>query len=185
MNTDPIIDPIIRLFELNDSIRKLGFHFFLALCCLVCFVGCEKRIDLSLQEPYRQAVGKSFVLQRDYYIFQFSDSPNLFIGRISELPEEVSSSYIGNKFSGMTIVGIAKKGEIFQIKKIVEKETIETSDKNYYSLLLPENILVDVSFLAIGAFFFHNPPFTKTWSDPPIFDPKAALPLPADGIWWK
>ena len=32
---------------------------------------------------------------------------------------------------------------------------------------------------------FHNPPHTKTWSDPPIFDPKAALPLPSDGVWWK
>jgi len=109
---------------------------------------------------------------------------DLFIGRVSELPKEISSTNIGNKFSEMTIVGIVKKGEVFQIKKIVEKITIESSYDYYYGLFLDKNLLLETSFLTTER-LFHNPPFTKTWSDPPIFDPKAALPLPSDGIWWK
>ncbi len=173
-----------RLFRFHKYyiLQKLYFRFLLLLLCFVFLAGCEKKIDLSSIEPYAQAIEKSFVLQQDYYIFRFDDSNNLLIGRINEFPTDVSSKYIGQKFDHATIIGCVVKGQSFVIKKIVREETIEDFYENYYVTFAPESILIDVSLLSE---VFHNPPFTKTWSDPPIFDPKAALPLPSDGIWWK
>ncbi len=173
-----------KLFRFSDSIWKLYSHFFLVLCCLICFIGCEKKIDLSFKQPYIQAIGKFFVLQQDYYIFRFNDSNDLFIGKISEIPDEVNPQYIGLRFHEGTIIGIVKQGELFQMQKIIESETIEDSYYDYYISISPQNVLLNASLVATKE-IFHNPPFTKTWSDPPIFDPKAALPLPSDGIWWK
>lgn len=173
-----------RLFVLSDSIKTSYFKLFLAFFCSISFIGCEKKIDLSSQEPYSQVIGKSFVLQQDYYIFKFNDSPDLLIGKISEIPDEVNPKYIGFRFHEGVIIAIVKQQELFQIQKIIETETIEDSYYDYYASIPPRNILINASFLATRE-TFHNPPFTKTWSDPPIFDPKAALPLPSDGIWWK
>jgi hypothetical protein len=152
--------------------------------CSSVFIGCEKKIDLSSKEPYIQSIGKFFVLQQDYYTFRFNDSDDLFIGKISEIPDEVNPRFIGLRFHEGIIIGIIKKGDLFQIKKIMKKNTIEDSYYDYYISISSQNTLINSSFLAISV-SFHNPPFTKTWSDPPIFDPKAALPLPSDGIWWK
>jgi len=171
-----------RLFLFNDSIRKFYTCFFLT--CLAPLIGCEKRTDLSSTEPYARVIGKSFVLQQDYYIFCFDNSTNSLIGRVNEFPAEVSNKYVGEKFGHAKILGCASKGQEFFIQKVEREETFESSYENYYAILIPKNIFIEVSLLATSE-IFHNPPFTKTWSDPPIFDPKAALPLPSDGIWWK
>lgn len=173
-----------RLFQNSKRIKKLYCHFILVFFCLANFIGCTKKTDLSSTEPYAQAIGKSFVLQQDYYIFKFNDSPDLLIGKISEIPDEVNSKYIGFRFHEGVIIEIVKQKELFQIQRIIETQTIEDSYYDYYVSIPPRNILINASFLATDE-IFHNPPFTKTWSDPPIFDPKAALPLPSDGIWWK
>lgn len=175
----------LRLFPRSDWIEKLYFRFSLILFCSILFIGCTRRIDLSSQQPYFQAIGRSFVLQQDYYIFRFNDSNELVIGSQPEFPKQISSKYIDCKFHGATIVGIAKKNSIIKIEKIVEENVTLAGTFDYFYVSLQGS----TEFKKLDAFdlvsIINNPPTTKTWSDPPIFDPKAALPLPSDGIWWK
>ncbi|MCX6958002.1 MAG: hypothetical protein NT164_05660 [Verrucomicrobiae bacterium] len=150
------------------------------------FIGCEKKIDLSSQEPYLQAIGKSFVLQQDYYVYTIRGSTHTYLGEDFWLPKQIDSKYIGFDNSEVKILGIAKKGVAIKIKKILLEENIESS-YDYYFVSLDNDFLSRYGDLDVSGFLnsFHNPPTTKTWSDPPIFDPKVALPLPSDGIWWK
>jgi len=174
-----------KLPRFNNAVQKLYDQFFLIIFFLILLVGCEKKIDLSSTEPYAKAIGKSFVLQQDYYIFRFNDSNELIVGNQFGFPKEVSQKYIGCKFREATLIGIAKKSSIIKIKNIVEENVTLAGTFDYFYVSLQGS----TEFNKLDAFdlvnIINNPPITKTWSDPPIFDPKAALPLPSDGIWWK
>lgn len=166
--------------------KKCYFRLLFFIFLSVWLTACNQYTDLSTEQPYAEAIGKNFVLQQDYYIFKFTDNNEVVIGKANQLPKLISQKYIGFKSGNLTIVGIAKSGQLFLIEKIIEKKTLEDYYYNYYILLSSLNSSqiyeINASLLCNA---LHNPPFTKTWSDPPIFDPKAALPLPSDGIWWK
>ena len=158
-------------------------------------------IDLNRQEPYFRAIGKQFVLQQDLYIYYFNDYNKypylvplpckLYLGTTAgfgslsyDLPEKVEEKYIGSKNSYFTLLGILSKGTVMSVKRIVEHKTLDNSYTLY--IVSPnqgsfENQEID----SFGICDFSNPPFTKTWSDPPIFKAEYALPLPSDGVWWK
>ena len=163
-------------------------------------VACMK--NLNKKEPYAKTIGRHFVLQKDMYLYQFNDADGhpwlcphpckLCVGHVTpedtffyNLPEAVEERYIGAKNSYVTLKGILWKGSTFIIKRIVEQKTLD--DYYYFYLISPDqgpfaNQEIDPSdFVNI----FENPPYNKNWSDPPIFDPRYALPLPSDGIWWK
>ena len=166
--------------------RRFYFGLSLLLFLSACLVACDKYTDLSIEQPYAEAIRKYFILQQDYYIFKFSDENDLVIGKAAQLPKDIDSRYIGSNFSNIKIIGIAKSGQLFQIEKITKKKTIEDT---YYTYSISLHSLNNNYLYKINASLLcnsmKNPPFTKTWSDPPIFNPKAALPLPSDGIWWK
>lgn len=164
------------------------FFAGLALLILLPFflIACDKYTDLSVQSPYNQAIGKKFALQKDFYIYTFRNSAHTYLGEGFGLPKEIDTKYIGTKYIDGDVLGIARAGAIIQLNKIILKKTFESSFDFYYVSLVGSN---DSRFHALDATGFlnfnKNPPITKTWSDPPIFDAKYALPLRSDGVWWK
>ncbi len=175
--------------------KKIFLNALLALL----LVSCTK--NLSQREPYLQAIGKQFVLQQDVYIYYFNDYDKyhwlsfpckLRIGQITpkdsffyNLPSTVEEKHIGTKNSEVTLKGILWKGSTFTIKRIVRQKTVDNC--YYFYLILPNQGFFKDQEINPSDFvnIFENPPYTPHWSDPPIFDPKYALPLPADGVWWK
>ena len=174
----------IRMLIINS--KKIYFELCLLLSLLFFLASCNTCTNLNNKEPYIEAIGKKFVLQQDYYIFKFIDRNDLILGKVAQLPNDIDSKYIGSKFSNLKIIGIVKLGQLFQIEEIIRKQTIEDSYYNYYIVLQSldhaYSYKVNASLLCNT---MENPPFKKTWSDPPIFESNAALPLPSDGIWWK
>lgn len=172
----------------------------LAIAIAVLLIGCTK--NLSRRAPYREAIGKQFVLQQDLYVYYCNDyeegswlsfpcklrlgtTTNLPATFDNGLPRTVKEKYIGTKNSYITLAGILRKGTTFTIKRIIKQKTVD--NVYYFYLIAPTQgpfagqEIEPSDFVAI----FENPPYTKTWSDPPIFDPRYALPLPSDGVWWK
>jgi len=172
-------------FLFNKSTQKSYSHFFLVLCCSVFFIGCQERTDLSVKRPYAHVIGKQFVLQRDYYIFKVDGATHPYIGEYFYLPKFIDEKYIGSKNGDAYILGIAKKGTVIKIKKFIEEYITLAGTFDYlYVSIDGYSDFGDVNANSLSN-SLNNPPTTKTWSDPPIFDPKAALPLTSDGIWWK
>lgn len=173
---------------------------FFPIVASILLVSCMQ--DLSKKEPYVKAIGKHFVLQKDLYLYQFNDagkhpylSPwpcKLCIGYVTpkdtifyDLPSSVEEKYIGAQNSHVTLKGILWKGSTFTIKRIVEQKSFDNA--YYLYLISPDQgpfVGEEIEPSDIEE-IVTNPPYVPTWSDPPIFDPKAALPLPSDGVWWK
>lgn len=163
-------------------------------------IGCSR--DVSNDIPYKTAIGKSFILQEDVYIYSYLDSPRLVLGSpIGILPyvnghaPTVDAKFIGLKTNQIIIRGIAKKESILSIKEISIHKDVDNTYPDYIANIKGE----EKQYLHMSSELLDlqkNPPFTTTWrnkdappvpiwSDPPIFKAKYALPLPSDGIWWK
>jgi hypothetical protein len=178
---------------MNDLFSKLLFQITsvvssLALCC-----GCSSTKDISKEPPYNQCIGKKFILKEDMYIFKFNDSSQCSIAGaqsgIIGLPRYVDKKYLDDDYFGrnnryLSIQGIIEKESTFTLVKVINKKTFESSYVRFLiafnKMPIAKNGVITTSILNLD-----NPPFTKFWSDPPIFDAKYALPLPSDGIWWK
>jgi hypothetical protein len=171
------------LIKNAKNLARLALLILLPLC----LAACSKYTDLNNKKPYVEAVGKKFVLQQDYYIFRIHSGVHLYIGDYFALPRQVEQKNIGFKNNDINILGIAKAGQIIQIDKFFEKTaTISGSFNFLYVSLLVGSSSKCHELDATGLMnMMKNPPFTTTWSDPPIFDAKYALPLPSDGVWWK
>lgn len=153
---------------------------------------CTQATKMNQQEPYKTAIGKNFFLQKDLYIYQFNDpGSSLCIGDANNManysigiPKVIDEKYIGTKGQYITIKGVVKKGDVMTIKNIIKKQTFE--DLNFiYNVVFGKNSYSNQALDASDIINLKNPPFTTTWSDPPIFDAKYALPLASDGVWWK
>jgi len=167
------------------------FAFMLAF-----FSACQLRHgveDVSNQDPYRTSVGQKFVLQRDLYIYKFNDSAALRLGTAGDMPpysigvpQDVSSEHTGLKTDYLTILGVAEKGQTFTIKKVEYKKDYYFPSISYI-VVLDNNLLFREKELATLQLvnLKNNPPQTKGFSTPPIFQPDMALPLASDGEWWK
>lgn len=151
----------------------------------MCFNGCKERTVLNAKEPYIQAVAKQFVLQNDYYVFKVDGATRPYIGENFYLPRSIDPKYIGSKNGEVCVLGIAKKGTAIKVEKFIEEYVTLAGTFDYLYVSIDGHVdFGDVNADSLTN-SLNNPPTTKTWSDPPIFDPKAALPLPSDGIWWK
>lgn len=151
---------------------------------LLIFTSCNKSENLNKKYPYNQLVNKTFALQKDFYIYKVEELNHIYIGEFFALPQQVDKKYIGFEDSYIKILGIAKAGQLIQVKKIIEEYAFLAGTFDYFYV-----DLIDSDFHELDANglvnIFNNPPFTKTWSDPPIFKPEVALPLASDGVWWK
>ena len=191
----------MKLLKIIGFLIKKAFQIGLILvaawavvCIAVLFVlyFCTGDYNISKKEPFKKAIGEHFVLQKDFQIYQFnSEKSKYFLGEVNKmgdfsygLPKVIDKNSIGVEGTSLTIVGIAKVGTVLTIKKIIKNKSTAGTSYSYNALLSnnPFTKEVDTSELVDK---HNNPPYTKTWSDPPIFDPKAALPLPSDGLWWK
>ncbi|MEI6417001.1 MAG: hypothetical protein WCO92_04700 [Verrucomicrobiota bacterium] len=122
------------------------------------------------------------------YIFKFDDTSQYSIAGansgISGLSRLVEPQYVGKHRESLVIKAIAKKGDIFTIIKVIDKTTFESSYTRF--LISFDNLpFTKRGIITTEILNLDNPPDKPHWSDPPIFDPKAALPLPSDGVWWK
>jgi hypothetical protein len=149
-----------------------------------------------------QAVGKHFVLQHDFYIYYFNDYGKyaylsfpckLRLGTTHTLAgdfgyglaQRVDQKYVGSKNFWVTLEGFLPKGSVVTITRVVEHKTVD--GHYFFYIISPDQGSFrgkDINPSDIVQ-IFRNPPYTKTWSDPPIFKPSEALPLASDGIWWK
>ena len=182
-------------YEISGLILRL-----LLLLVLGSLASCT--VNLSRRQPYMQAVGKHFILQHDFYIYYFNDYGKyaylsfpckLCLGTTHTLAGDfgyglskiVDQKYVGSKNFWVTLEGFLPKGSVVTITRVVEHKTL---DGHYFFYIIspdqgpfrghdinPSDIM----------HIFRNPPYTQYWSDPPIFEAQAALPLPSDGIWWK
>ncbi|MBX9742723.1 MAG: hypothetical protein K2W99_04210 [Chthoniobacterales bacterium] len=171
---------------LGGSIVLFGAFFF-----IVWYLSRTVTEDLSNQFPYSQSIGKHFVLAEDMYLFKDRGSSQLSIAGshsgINGLPYLVSEKCLqdyGGDNQYLKVYGIIKKGSIFTVEQVVEERTFESSFLefiiDFHNSSLPKKIFYTGTILNWKYY-----PFTQNLGDPPIFDPRYALPLPADGIWWK
>jgi hypothetical protein len=130
------------------------------------------------------------------YIYQFIDSEKIgCIGDVNNMvspfdegiPKVIDKKYIGTQGQYIRLRGVARKGSIVTIKSVIEEETFENMTCKYYISLdhnttIPSTEQIDTYDITN---IYHNPPDTKSWSDPPIFQATAALPLASDPVWWK
>lgn len=171
-----------------------GYAGLITIMIVMIFSACRPALrDVSSQGPYREAIGKKFILQRDLYVYKFHDSPLLQLGSANNMPpdsmgvpEEVDEKYIGLNAEYLTLKGVVKKGQVFTIKKALYKE-------DYYFPYVSYRVVLDgnqqfsnkeintMQMIELTA----NPPKTETWSTPPIFKSDMALPLASEGEWWK
>jgi len=177
---------------------KIKEIVLLAITSLL-LVSCTQ--DVSREEPFVKAIGKHFFLQQDMYLYQFHESRSkswpalpckLRIGDINpkswffyDLPSTVEEKYIGAQNSYVTLKGILWKGTTFTIKRVVIQKSLDF-ECSYYLISPDQGSFMNQEINPYDIMeMLSNPPESDTWSDPPIFDPKVALPLPSDGIWWK
>ena len=150
--------------------------------------------DLSHQSPYSMAIGKSFILQQDLYIYNNIGYSDLNIGLPRIIPQEVDEKYIGYKDNQIIIKGVALKNSTVKISNIISEVTGQGDYVSYIALINGNTPNVTIAMEILN--FQKNPPITlegrnkdappvPIWSDPPIFKAEYALPLPSDGIWWK
>jgi hypothetical protein len=183
---------------LRSLLLLLLLLFLLLILSLFLFLfllnGYSRITDLSSQEPYSQAIGRRFVLQQNMYVYEFNDLGRPFrIGnRIPNpacigIPEMIDERYIGTQGRYVTLRAVARRGSILTIKSVIKKETFENMTCKYYISLdhnstIPATEQIDTYDITN---IYHNPPDTKSWFDPPIFQATAALPLASDPVWWK
>ena len=119
------------------------------------FQGCSGRIEnVSSQSPYSELMGKKFILQQDFFIFNFlDDQQRKLVGnssRCSALPKEVSSQFIGKRFNSVVIVGIVPKGLAFTVVRLQVERTIESSYRDVMASFEAPSLrgqIFDVTFL--------------------------------------
>ena len=169
-----------------------GKLLLLIVLCSAALSGCWAR-DVGAEKPYSTAVGKSFVLQKDLYIFKFQSEESILIGEPQinnrNMPNEVSNKYIGQSYyyapGKIIILGTASRGGVIKITKAIENPP-DMGGVSYVIKVEKNRIGYNFDINADGIQnYAHNPPVTPTWSDPPIFKAEYALPVPSDGIWWK
>ena len=155
--------------------------------------GCSSTKNISKEFPYNQCIGKQFILKEDMYIFQDHDSSEYSIAGpnsgITGLPPLVNKNYLTNLYytknnTYLFIDGIIQKGSVFSIIKVNYVKTFELSYVDFL-ISFSNNSVVTHELLSGDICNLDNPPFTKTWSDPPIFKANLVEPLPSDGVWWK
>ena len=171
--------------QLIKNIKRLFIGLVLVILLSFCLVACNNYEDLSGKQPYVESIGKKFILQQDYYIYTFRESPHLYLGEAIGLPKDINEKYIGTKYIDGSIIGIAKKGQIIQVNKFSKEIAVMAGSFYFLYVSLANNPKFN-KLDAIGLMnTMKNPPFTTTWSDPPIFKTEYALPVPSDGVWWK
>jgi hypothetical protein len=175
----------------ENSKRRYFFILFILMACAI--TGCTSVKDISKERPYSEAIGKSFVLQQDMYIFQYNGDPGLNLGRlinkdhvVNGIPIEVNEKYIGLKCLQLTIKGVIKKGDVIILSSVKEERSFNDIFYGYYVIIKTQPHFANKE-LRVSSMLnvLKNPPYTQTWSDPPIFKAEYALPLPSDGVWWK
>jgi len=78
--------------------------------------------------PYTTLPGRTYILEKDCYIFAFKshDSDWPFLGShatVPDLPAEVKDSNVGAAFPAVRIVGVLRVGERFQIASVRRDES--------------------------------------------------------------
>ena len=142
------------------------------------------------------------MLQHDFYIYFFNDygeysylsfpcklrlgTPDTLAGTFAYgLSTSVEEQSVGSKNDWVTLKGFLPQGTVLTIKRIVKERTWD-GDYFFYIVSPTRGPFADqdINPSDIVA-LLSNPPYRRTWSDPPIFKANEALPLASDGIWWK
>jgi hypothetical protein len=153
---------------------------------LIICSSCSRVVDLSQDEFYKKAIGKSFVLNKDYYLYQW-DKGIPYIGKFDYFP--VDEARIGKgHFREARIIGVVRKGQVVQISKVINSRSFEDSIIKYL-VILSKPTASQQHYSEMDVTFLMNLddilPSKRQWRDPPIFKSEAATPLESDGIWWK
>jgi hypothetical protein len=164
------------------------FQIVFCIVLLLLVISCTKTKDLSRQSPYNQGIGKKFVLNEDAYVFKFDDTsqysiagPNSGIPGLSRI---VDSKLIGKHRDNLIIKGVAKRGDVFTIIKVIEELSFEDSMIEFVIQFESSSITKEI-FDTGSILNWKNYPFDKTLGDPPIFKSELVEPLRSDGTWWK
>ncbi|MDR1192540.1 MAG: hypothetical protein LBK60_12895 [Verrucomicrobiales bacterium] len=189
MKTDPLYAEGLvmkSLIKIPTIVILCGILFILS--------GCNFYRDLSNKEPYKQVIGKSFVLQQDCYanIYkQLGESNDICLTPLGVLThwklDSVNEKYIGREDFYQKIVGVVKTGQVLRITRVRELISFERNSIIYYAKIVNSEpnqanlIELDMTFVTQ---LQDKIPWEK-FSDPPIFRSKYALPLESDGVWWK
>jgi len=175
----------------ENSKRRFFYVLFILISCAI--TGCTSVKDVSNEMPYVQAVGKTFVLEKDMYIFQYNGYPSFNLGRlinedhvVNGIPIEVNEKYIGLKCLQVTIKGVVRKGDVIILSSVKEERSFNDVFYGYYVIIKNQPHFANQELRVASMLnILKNPPVSQKWSDPPIFKAEYALPLPSDGVWWK
>lgn len=164
------------------------FQIIFCIVLLLLVISCTKTKDLSRQSPYNQGIGKKFILNEDAYVFKFDGTsqysiagPNSGIPGLSRI---VDSELIGKHRDNLIIKGVAKRGDIFTIIKIIKESSFEDSIIEFVIQFESSSVTKEI-FDTDSIVNLKYYPFDKTFGDPPIFKSDLVEPLPSDGVWWK
>ena len=174
--------------------KSIIIHFTSFSILSIFLVGCFNTTeDLSKKKPYNEAIGKRFIVKKNMFIYQHSDSnvsqigtPEYLKSMVPIIPSVVNVKYVGTQAGSVKITGIVKKNQVVTLNRIIIDKSFESSFFSFRVFVDGNSYFskheCDCSSIINRSF---NPPKTSNWSDPPIFKADLIEPLPSDGIWWK
>ncbi|HCE46151.1 MAG TPA: hypothetical protein DET40_21615 [Lentisphaeria bacterium] len=103
---------------------------FLSLILLVSMQGCQSYAtytDVSDQLPYRNLIGKHFIVLKDFYLYTFPGDSGAGLCPCGEngFPQALDKGKIGEKINKAEIVGIVPKNTEFTLMKIVRHDLVD------------------------------------------------------------
>lgn len=103
-------------------------------------VGCRttlKYTDLSNQLPYKNLVGKHYIILQDFYLVKLTGLSEATLSPCGTngLPEKFDKNNIGKTIKGGQIVGAVSKNSEFTLMKIIRYDLV---DNIHIVILIPE-----------------------------------------------
>ena len=101
-----------------------AFFLFSAIIIML-MAGCRTSLtytDVSDQAPYKELIGKHYVVLKDCYFVSLTGctEPTIRLCGVNGLPQELDKNRIGDKINNIEIVGVVPRNSKFTLMKIVK-----------------------------------------------------------------
>lgn len=135
----------------------INSFFIVALFALILLVGCRtsKYTNVSDQPPYRDLIGRHYIVLKDFYLVRLSGSSGQvlrFCGQ-NGAPKEFDKSKVGNKTAEGEIAGVVPKNTEFKLIKI---EKYDLVDNSIHVVILVPIISVSPRYSDVSASVLRN-----------------------------
>ena len=123
----------------HDDAMKAKYILLVAIPCLVSLAGCVTREVMTEVSPYKDIIGRRYVLNDDCYIFNFKGSQKeLFSGAPRfdcDLRRALDKEHFPQGFGSIVVREHVASGNSFGVTEVIRERNIETTVYWYLSRL--------------------------------------------------